>query len=1218
MGSGGVQGTIDGTQNSLRARLSRTECSVAIRERQRQLNAREYASSSSMNAYFHQYANGPYAILIRQQQRRSFFCRALGFSKRGASPQRHRGRHHVRTRTRDRSGANNRGWCKLSTTALDILQVFVESPGNLIFFLLVIALSQGSLFLAFGHRSRFPFEHATRRFVIAAAGLVIVWLLMLGAAFLAQFSALEADAFMPPMERLAYAITLLIMAWAHLSADFHRWQNRSNLLVSTVAFLLALLYFNSARGWLLAYDDGLAFNATEFAPLWSATIATLALCGLLLTILNSGQIVDAPLKALFFLFLLLGNGWDLYQLSLETAGGNYLGAARLSYLAGLALLPLIIYRLSIALLEHSLVEVVLAASQPSPALAQSPAAPADEADALRAAPSSWNFDAARAPADRPHLLNAIGLMLETREGARIPEQIVRAALDSLQVEVCALLRLQEDQYADVIAGYDQVAEQSLAGVSLNLNQQPTLREAANRREQTILFPEYHAAELQDLFRRLNIQSVGSVYAQPLTIEGDLVGVMLTSMPYRQADLSPAELESMQDVGFVAAYLLAWSFDAASADALSSEEAIEAIAEDGEGKAFDPDALMAHRLELESSLERIRERSRRIARQITELTRQQQEQHIRLLDALDSGDASQDAAQRLSATYSQQAQLRDATQASSRQLLDAEMVLRVVTAENSEALAQIIREYLHKEYNLLLTTRDRLRRQINALLVMGRSVESDGYAAILQTLADESAQLELEREQQQRRLDSIEGKLDSLGLDADVSHLTQLLVQLYAERKAHTRHLSTANQDRQRLLDERRKLIESGSGESEELERQLMRLTAEHELLLNSREELRRERSALQTQVEKEQAEKAELQVMNDELRAELVAKDEGQREIGRQVRDLAEERDNLLKIRDQLTSKVNAALAEEREDGSETAAENEIAELQASIQRLTEQREALALELSDARTELSSTRETASEPALDSADETRDFQPHAPELLGEMLEDLRSPLKSISDYTEVLLAESIGILGAAQQQVLTMITLDIERLADMVAAIQNAARLDVSPFALEYANVDLITLIEDVIGETSPAITDRGQLVELSLGDQLPPVSADGASLKQVLVQLVMNASDVSPAGSTITVSADLGRLQLPNGRDWFDGIEISVCDTGGGISPNDRQRVFARKYRADYPLIPGFSNSGVAMAIARAFARAHDGDLWITSESGEGSVFHLALPMQVPAPIED
>ena len=120
----------------------------------------------------------------------------------------------------------------------------------------------------------------------------------------------------------------------------------------------------------------------------------------------------------------------------------------------------------------------------------------------------------------------------------------------------------------------------------------------------------------------------------------------------------------------------------------------------------------------------------------------------------AGEQSPDAAQRLNATFDEQAQLRAASEASARALLDAETILRVFNADDDDALAQVIREYVHKDYNLLLTARDRLRRQINAMLVMGRSAASEGYATILQTLADESAQLELERDQQQRRLESI--------------------------------------------------------------------------------------------------------------------------------------------------------------------------------------------------------------------------------------------------------------------------------------------------------------------------------------------------------------------------------------------------------------------------------------------------------------------------------
>ncbi len=1110
----------------------------------------------------------------------------------------------------------------MSIATLDILNVFVEFPGNLVFFLLVIALSQGSLFLAFGHRSRFPFEQATRRFVVATAGLVILWLIMLAAAFLSQFSQLEADAFMPPLERLVFAVSLLVLSWAFLSADFDRWQNRSNLLVSAGAFVLALLYLNSARGWLALHETGAAFNGSEYASLWSGVIAALAILGLILAVLNYRQIVDAPLKVLFFLLFLLGNAWDLHQFSEGAVDGNYLGAARLSYLAGLILLPLIIYRLAIALLEHSLVEVVLAASQPSSAIAPSSAPartpPEGDVDPLLASPAAWNFSAAPAPTDRRNLLNAIGLMLETREGSRIPEQIVRAALETLQAEVCALLRVQDNNYADVIAGHDQVADQSLSGVSLNLNQQPTLREAATRREQTILFPEYHGDELQDLFRRLNIASLCSVYAQPLTADGELVAVMLVAMPYRQADLSPDELDLLRDIGFVAGNLLAWSYDAASSRDMSEEQIIGDIAERKDEPAVDREALIANRLELESSLRRVRERSDKMALQIADLNRQQGEQHVRLLEALATGDNGQDAAQRLNATFDEQAQLREAYEKSARALLDAETMMRVLNADDDEALAQVIREYMHKEYNFLLTTRDRLRRQINALLVMGRSVASEGYAAILQTLADESAQLELERDQQQRRLESIAGRIESMGIDAESSQLTQLLIQLYAERKTLTQRISSANLDRHTLLDDRRKWLDSGRTESAEIELQLKRLTADHELLLDSREELRREQQDLQARIKESHAENAALQATTATLQDELSARDDRLQQTGKHIDALVEERDNLLRIRDQLTAKINETLADEAAREADADVSSEIAELRASLERLTEQREQLALDLSDARMELSIAREAPPAHESDAEGDTQEYRLNAPELFSSMLENLRTPMTSISDYTDLLLAESIGILGAAQRQVLSMIAADVDRVAGMIVEIQRVSAVDSSGFALEHESIDLISIIEDVIEEAAESFSHRGHMVELALDDQLPPVSADGASLTHILAQLVANASAVSPEGSSIAVSAQVSRLPLTGGADLVSAVEIRVSDKGGGIARDDMQRVFARSYRAENLAIAGYGDSGVGMTVARAFARAHSGDLWITSHLGEGSVFHLALPLELAASIED
>ena len=1103
----------------------------------------------------------------------------------------------------------------MSIVPREFLDLFVRFPGDLLFFLLLIAFSLSALYLAIGHRSRFPVEHATRRYVYSAAGLLLVWLVMMGAALLAQLANVETNRFMPPLERLAYAITLVVMAWAFLSADFSRWQNRSNLFVFGVSFLLVLLYLNTAQSWLAAASETGSFNASAYASFWSTIPVLIAIAGLMLATLNARHLIDAPLKALFFLVFILGNGLDLALLAEGETGGSYLGGARLAYVAGLALFPAIIYRLAVALLENSLVEVVLAASQPSAAL-EDPDSQAEEeiADPLLSAPSSWSFAAAPVQTDRRLIMNAVGMMMDPGADVDLPTQIVESALEALGADLCVLVRVQENNYADVAAGYDRVADQHLSGISLNLNEQPTLLEATRRGEQTILFPEYHADELADLLRRLNIEALSSVYVQPLMISSDLQAVLLVSIPYRQVDLSVEQIELLRDIGFVGAHMLAWSASAAASSSLEDAEQVDRIATKSVESSLDADMLMANRHELEGSLERVAERRLKLASQVAQLKQQLQQQHIRLIDALSEAESDTLALQRLTAAMDEQTRMRAASEQSARELLDAETVLRVLNVASGETIAQVIREFLHKEYNLLVGVRDRLRRQINAILLQGQSAASDGVAPILQSLADETAQLDLEREQQRRRLDSITSKLVSLGVGTGFTNMTQLLIQLYAERMTLAQHLDDLSKDRALLVSERQRLLAAGSGDSEEIALQLKHLSADHEQLLNAREEMRRQQQELLSRIDAAESDKRALRERIDELSETVSANAQGQQAFDQRIAALTEERDNLLLLRDQLAARVAAPGAE----GGDHGVDGQLEDLRATVARLTEQREQLALELSDARTELESVR--ASVPTIqDAAGETTAGRlPLQSEVLSRALHDLQPQIASISDYTELLLTESIGILGAAQQQVLRMLAGDIDQLVEMLNEARGLAKLEAVSFTLQHADVDVVSVVEDVLQEQSAQLDDSELMLELSLDDHLPPVNIDKDSLKQFIMQLLDNARAVSPPGSQIGIAVSAGPAILPGASEPIEAVEIAIRDQGGGIAPADLRRVFARKYRRENLRIAGFSDTGVGMSIARAFVRARHGDLWATSEVDGGSVFHLALPLQLAASIED
>ncbi len=1065
----------------------------------------------------------------------------------------------------------------------------------MLFFILVIACSQGSLFLAFGHRSRFPLEHSTWRYVSATAALVLVWLVMLGAAAVALYAELDANQFMPPLERLAYAVTLLLLGWAFLSADFIHWRSRSNLFIFSIAFILTLLFVNTARGWLADYETGLAFNASEYAPLWSAASGCIAAAALLLTALNTRHIVDAPLKALFFFLFVAGSAWDLLQIAQGDVTGNYQGGARLAYAAGLILLPVIIHRLAISLLENSLVEVVLAASQQAAALpAESPRPSASSPRDGLSLPSATQ--------DSPRLLSAIGVMLEAGSGIDSSMQVVKAVLAGLEADICVLLHLPNDNTADVVAGWDAYGQKPLEGIVLDLSQQPALLSAAKRGDATTLLPDHHTDELQDLFKRLGVSGLSSVIVQPIMAQADLIGLLLVSCPYKQRDLSNSDLALLREIAIVAGYLLAGRDDDEQSPPSSPPQSKGETGAGGGAEGPAPAQLLEIRRELIMGLRGATERIGRLRLQIDGLETQLADEQARLLDRLWEGGMDAHAGSELHAAWCERARLLAACDISARDLLDAEAALRLL--DSSDPPEQVVQEYIHKLYNSLLNARDRLRRQISALMVLRQSTPKESNAAVMQQLQDEAAQLELQRAQQDRRRASIVTRLETLSVVDGKANMLPALIQLAAQRKAYGHLLTDAQTQYKQLAAERQALLDAGIGDRLELEAQLKQLSADHEQLLDAREAMRREEQALRGQIETADSERDALQAARQDLEEALADQKDQHAEVQQRLDAMTEERDNLLIIRDQLTAKVAELLADETVADEQAGLEHELQRLRATVARLSQQREDLALDLSDARTELAETPDLAAPPA---------GRTH---VLLSLLQDLCAPIESVRDYVDLLLAESIGILGAAQLQVLRMASDDIAGIAGLLANLQQAAALPGDKAGWQDA-IDVAEIIEEVIAETTTRYADKGLLLELSLNDDLPPLEADCIGLKHMLTQLLANACEVSPPGASVIVSASKGWTQLPDAMSPAEALIFRVRDAGGGIASADLPRVFLRNYRAEYPAIPGVGDTGVGMTVARAIARAHEGDIWVTSETGKGSSFHLALPLQSAAETE-
>jgi signal transduction histidine kinase len=228
------------------------------------------------------------------------------------------------------------------------------------------------------------------------------------------------------------------------------------------------------------------------------------------------------------------------------------------------------------------------------------------------------------------------------------------------------------------------------------------------------------------------------------------------------------------------------------------------------------------------------------------------------------------------------------------------------------------------------------------------------------------------------------------------------------------------------------------------------------------------------------------------------------------------------------------------------------------------------------------------------------------EVIASLSQELRTPMTSINGYTDLLLSESAGILGEMQRRFLHRVKANIERMSGMLDDLVLATAVDTTHLELEPGSVNLAEVIEEVSLGSAAQFRERSITLQLDLAESLPALHADRDSLCQILSHLFANACQCSQSGTQVRVSARQSEVE--------GFVAVSVTDTGGGISPSDRPRVFSRRYRADHPLIEGLGDTSIGLSIAKTLVEAHGGRIWLDSEMGQGSTFTFILKAVPPA----
>jgi signal transduction histidine kinase len=210
--------------------------------------------------------------------------------------------------------------------------------------------------------------------------------------------------------------------------------------------------------------------------------------------------------------------------------------------------------------------------------------------------------------------------------------------------------------------------------------------------------------------------------------------------------------------------------------------------------------------------------------------------------------------------------------------------------------------------------------------------------------------------------------------------------------------------------------------------------------------------------------------------------------------------------------------------------------------------------------------------------------------------DLKNPLGAAVIYTQMMREGMLGDVPSAQQHTIHRIERLLRSALDTVSDLLALARAEQATLETRAEPVDLARVVQEV-GEDYRASAAAASLT-LSVGP-VPPrcvAQTDEARVRQVLGNLMSNAVKYTPSGGRV-------QLSLENGDRWW---HISVADTGPGIAPELRERIFEEFFRGRSTDADGI---GIGLAISRRIARLLGGDVVVHDRDGGGSVFVLSVP---------
>jgi len=225
--------------------------------------------------------------------------------------------------------------------------------------------------------------------------------------------------------------------------------------------------------------------------------------------------------------------------------------------------------------------------------------------------------------------------------------------------------------------------------------------------------------------------------------------------------------------------------------------------------------------------------------------------------------------------------------------------------------------------------------------------------------------------------------------------------------------------------------------------------------------------------------------------------------------------------------------------------------------------------------------------------------------------EIRTPLASIIGFIETLRGPAKDD-EVAREEFLKVMADQAERMSKLVNDLLSLSKIEMNAHASPISKVDFLRIVRAEKQHFEWACKQKNVTLRLKLNDNLPPTKGDDEELAQVVRNLIGNAIKYTNQDSEVLLTAKLTST-LPDDpmfRGFSRAIQFSVQDHGEGISKEHIPRLTERFYRVDTARTRKVGGTGLGLAIVKHVLNRHHGLLTIDSEVGEGSTFHIFLPV--------